>query len=270
MEDLILTIADIKVGRVFAIIAFTVMRPFALTFAFLAFTYAFAGSATIRMSIAVALGLPAGMAQLDALLAITANAGAPTLMGLAAKEFALGYGMGLFLSLPFFALQYAGAITDTTRGENDGGLTDPAGGTLQTFGVLYLVIGFFAFFSVGGMSLIVSILWRSYALFPIDTALPQFSAETGRLIAMLLSDTLLLALKVALPLLAVLMTIETVLAVAARLTRRMGLYDLAFPARNVAAIFLLPVVAWLVWQVSLALPDRAGDVLPLLETLVGP
>ncbi|MFQ6550989.1 EscT/YscT/HrcT family type III secretion system export apparatus protein [Aestuariibius insulae] len=234
----------------YAMLLYTVLRPLGFLFGFLPISWGVGQAVLLRMSIALALGLPMFVVNAPGVEEII-QATLPLLSALAAvKEFGVGYGIGFLASLPFFALQYAGAITDSFRGESDGGQTDPTGGTLQTFSVLYLVIGFSVFFSMGGLWDLVGLLYATYGVWPVSGALPAFTMEAGLVMVDLLQITLVTAIQISIPLLALLVTIEIAISVAARLARKFGFYDMAFPIKNTAAILTLPIVAWFVSSFS--------------------
>ncbi|MEJ6402719.1 flagellar biosynthetic protein FliR [Yoonia sp. 2307UL14-13] len=226
------------------------LRPFGLLLGFLAMTWALKSALMLRLSIAIALALPTIGGNLDAIEALIVEPNALQLAPLSLKEFGLGYALGFLASLPFFALQYAGAITDAFRGENETGTPDPGGGTLHTFSVMYLVIGFFAFFSFGGFERLIENLYSSYIIWPVSFSFPTFSASVGLQAVDILTRTIISAIWVALPLLGMLVVIELAVSVAARLGRRFNFYDMAFPLKNLATALTLPLTAWLIWGLS--------------------
>ena len=268
-EELILLIQRTGFEGAYGILAFAAARPLGLLFGFQAFAWAIGTWVSLRLGIAVAIGLPTLMVTLPQIAVLVTEADAIDAAIVAPREFVIGFGLGLLASLPFFALQYAGAVTDAFRGESDGGQTDPSGGgTLQTFSVLYLVIGFAVFFAAGGLWSLVGILYDSYAVWPVEAAAPSLGDEGAMLVLMLLGETLATTVRLALPLLALLLLIEFAVGIAARLGRRTGFYDMAFPTKNLAAILALPMVAWFVHSASDELTQEAFLAGTLLERLI--
>lgn len=258
------------VESLFPVLIFTALRPLGLLYGFVAFTWGMGQGRVIRVSVAVALGLPtllADAAQIDALLERGRDLG---VLVIGVKEVAIGYALGLFASLPIFALQFAGAVTDAFRGESDGGITDPTGGTMQTFSSLYLVIGLSAFFALGGLWTLTEVLYDTHAVWPMDRMTPPFAGDAALRVSQVLAEMLALTVRVAVPLLVLLAAIELTVAVAARIAKRFGLGEMAFPVKNLAALATLPLTAWFVWGVASAESDGGREALAMLTLLFDP
>lgn len=264
-------IGDILARRgyqsLYGVLIFMTLRPAGLLFGFMAFTWALSQMRTLRISTALGLALPTLVLTGTQIEAILDTAGIAELAFLSGKELLIGYGLGLLASLPFFALQYAGAITDAFRGESDSGITDPTGGTLQTFSLLYVVIGFAVFFGVGGLWGLIAMLYQSYTIWPVNQPLPALAGDAPVQIMMMLGDMFLLTVRTAIPLLALLVVVEFVLGVAARLSRKFGMQDLTFLAKNFSAVLMLPLIAlYVLWvaEPSTAVVDEALEMLRML------
>lgn len=254
---------------IYPILLFTLLRPLGLVFGFVAFTWAVGRARVLRMSIATGLGLPTLAVHADQLAAVVAIEATASLALLAGKEFLIGYAMGFLASLPFFALQFAGAITDAFRGETDSGLIDPMGGTLQTSALLYVLIGLSVFAAAGGLWGLVTILYGSYDVWTLTAPLPRLDAGALGIAMDAFGAMLLLTVRTALPLLALLLAIEFVAAVAARLAKKFGLQDLTFTAKNLVTILMLPVIAWFVLRVAEPATAQVETALAVLALLFG-
>ncbi len=264
-------IGDILARRgyqsLYGVLIFMTLRPAGLLFGFMAFTWALSQMRTLRISTALGLALPTLVLTGTQIESILDNAGIAELAFLSGKELLIGYGLGLLASLPFFALQYAGAVTDAFRGESDSGITDPTGGTLQTFSLLYVVIGFAVFFGAGGLWGLIAMLYQSYAIWPVNQPLPALAGDAPSQIMMMLGDMFLLTVRTAIPLLALLVVIEFMLGVAARLSRKFGMQDLTFLAKNFSAILMLPVIALYVLWVADPSTAAVDETLEMLRML---
>lgn len=270
-EQLFQLVAATGGEGVYGLIVFGAARPLGLMFGFKAFAWAIGTAVLLRTGIAIAIGLPTLMLNLPLIEPLVIEAASLSSALIAPREFVIGFGLGFLASLPFFALQYAGAITDSFRGESDGGQTDPSGGgTLQTFSVLYVIIGFAAFFSLGGLWALVGLLYQSYAVWPISAALPPLAGGGAILALMLLAETLATSVRLALPLFATLLVIELAVGAAARLARRTGIYDLSFLSKNLATIMALPLIAWFILSASEVLTDEAFLASDLLSRILAP
>ena len=240
--------ADLE--HIFLVVVLGLLRIFGLTWGFLGFSWAFGHGVMLRIAVSMALGFPIIVAQADQTALLAQTAGALDLVLLATKEFALGFAFGFLISSPFRALQYAGAVTDAFRGESDSGITDPHGGQLQTFSMLYLAIGFAVFASIGGIWRVIAKIYETYLIWPINLLYPQMSEDFAQLMVQGLMRSLELAVLIALPLLILLFATEFALMVSARLARRFGMYDLSFLTKNLVTIFTLPLTAMLILRVA--------------------
>ncbi len=268
-EQLFRLLAESGAEGLYGLIVFGAVRPLGLIFGFQAFAWAIGQAVMLRIAIAIALGLPTLALNLPQIEPLILDVSPYAAALVAPREFAIGFGLGFLASLPFFALQYAGAVTDSFRGESDGGQPDPAGGgTMQTFSVLYIVIGFAVFFSLGGLWTLVGILYQSYEIWPVEAAMPRFSDGGARLALMLLSETLATSVRLALPLFALLLVLEIAVGAAARLGRRAGFYELAFPTKNLATILALPLVGWFIFSASETLTVEAFFASELLQRII--
>lgn len=267
LQPLIEIVQDRGIQDVYPILILMAARPFGLMFGFLPLTWAFGRMRLVRMNVALALAFPVLVAFPDQVLILLETAAVGHLALILPKEVAIGYGLGFLASLPFVALQYAGAITDQFRGETDSGLTSPGGEPLHTFGLLYLIIGFAAAFGAGAMWAVVAALYDSYAVWPIAAAMPPLSLTAGAQAAELVGDTLWLAIRAATPMLVTLITVEAAAAGGARVAQRFGFYDMAFVLKNLVAVLLLPVAAWFLWNGMDPVLAQAIPALPAFGAL---
>lgn len=263
--DTIDTVLNLSTESVFLFIALGMLRPLGMLFGFSAFAWGLAMSVTTRAAAAIAISLPIMLVSADQLAELAKGTRGIALAVLTPKEFAIGYSFGLVASLPLLALQYAGAITDAYRGESSSGIHDPSGGAMQTFGLLYLMIGLFAFFAVGGLWHLVATLYASYEIWPIDVLVPGFRADAwasaGTMVNALLQDALLIAA----PLLILLVAVDFILAVAARTAQRFRIYENAFAGKQLTAILTLPVLTFYILRVADGKIDDALSALPRLQ-----
>lgn len=269
MDDLaIFRLLSLPLESVFLFISLNMLRPLGLAFGFIAFAWGMGQSVVTRAGIAIALALPIMVLVAPDFAELRAEASRIEIPLLLIKEFAVGYGLGILASLPFLAMQFAGAITDSYRGENSGGLSDPAGGELPTFGLLFMMIGLYAFFASGGLWHLVAGLYRSYRIWPTVQPLPDFAPDAWRVSASLVDALLRDALVIAAPLLAILIVIDFALAVAGRLAQKFQITQHDFTLKNLAAILSLPILALYVDRVSEGSLADALRALPIFRDLL--
>ena len=245
-----------------------IFRPLGLMYGFTLFSWGFGTSMMLRIAVAFALGLPVFWNSSNVFIGISESASVRRIVIILAIEFALGFGQGAMASAPFHALKYAGAITDTYRGENNSGLQDPSGGTLSTYSVLYFIIGAVIFCQAGGFYVLINNLYSTYVLWPIGTESLGFDSGGWQLGAQLIQRSLLTSLAVAAPLLIIFLSIDFALAVAAKLAPRFNLYENSFLFKNIAAIVTLPLLAIYLVRVSDGNMSYAYDAVLALEAFL--
>jgi type III secretion protein T len=224
-------------------LALTVARPIGLVFGFVIFPWAMGQSFILRISIACALGLPMSIAMRSDIAALVQRQSLIEQVLLTPKEFALGFGIGFLASFPLVALQYAGAITDSFRGDSGSGHPDPAGGKIGAWGTYFLMIGMIIFTFGGGMRDLINVFYESYAIWPPTEFLPQLKMASVGMVWQMLDLTLKSAIIVAAPILCILMAVDFALALGARMAQRFQLMSLEMAVKNLVAALLLPVMA---------------------------
>ena len=252
---------------IYSLVILGALRPIGLLYGFIIIKFAIGPARILRVSIAIAISLPMWVGNAEMLERVVNNPDVLLLAALGLKEFMLGYGLGLFASLPFFALQYSGAIVDQFRGESESGIKDADDLPVSTFGLLYLIIGFSAFLIAGGLPNLVSSLYRSYAFWPLDTGFPSLAEGAGEAAIAIFTSTILLAIRLCLPLLVVLLTIELICYGAARIGKRFNFYENAFLLKNVVAIATLPLTAVFILSMMDDVNMVSSNALNILESI---
>lgn len=252
---------------IYSLVILGALRPIGLLYGFVIIKFAIGPARILRVSIAIGISLPMWVGNAEMLERVVNRPDVLELAALGLKEFMLGYGLGLFASLPFFALQYAGAIADQFRGESESGITDADGLPISSLGLLYLIIGFSAFLIAGGLPNLVAALYRSYAVWPLDTGFPLVAEGAANAAILIFTDTLLLAIRLCVPLLAVLATVELVSYGAARMAKRFNFYENAFLLKNVIVIVTLPLTAAFILSMTAEINAISANALDILKSI---
>jgi len=246
-DTLVQMFDDYGFRRLFPFVILVALRPAGLMFGFMTFSWALGPARVIRFAMAISIGALPFMANIEIMNTFVLQSTSVTLAFEAPKEFFIGYAIGFLASVPFFALQWAGALTDQYRGENDSGINSPLGGTLSTFGLLYYIIGVFAFFSFDGLWLMVDNLYQSYTIWQIGSTFPTLTPQAVGQLMSVLGNALVSAIRIALPLLCLLVVLEFAVAVGGRVSRKFNFGENGFMFKNLAVIGTLPVLVWFVW-----------------------
>lgn len=253
------------VEQLYALLAFGMLRTLGMTFGLFPMLWAMGTMVTLRVAIAFALSLPLFFANGAAIVAMASAGTTFELALLSPKELVIGFALGLLVSLPIHALQFAGSITDSYRGEQIAGAPWPDGTMVQTFSLLYVPIGIFVFAASGGFWRIIEALYLSFEFWPVDQMLPQLTTSGVASVTDLLSTTLVHSIVIAAPLLALMFLAEIVLMIAAKLAPGYVPFSHIFLIKNLIAIVILPLLVIVIWQGAQTALFDAPNPLDLLR-----
>lgn len=221
-------------------------RPLGLTVTFTVFAWAHVNSGLLRIALAAALALPV-MAPIAAAPVTVLDALPAPYVVLLGKELALGSAIGFLAALPFEAAVIAGGAVDAYRGGGPG-QPGPAG-ELTPFGQLFVVIALFLFAVTGGFWWIADALYASYGLFPLTALGPGLPPDGVARLVSALGGMLSLAVVLAGPLILLMFLSDLGFLVAAKLARQVNTSLVAFSAKNLLALVVLPLYAMVVIRV---------------------
>jgi len=160
--------------------------------------------------------------------------------GILLKETVVGMTIGLVLGVPIWAAEAAGEILDLQRGVTFAELVDPAYTTHNNIAGTFLAVVMVAlFFASGGLSLTLRVVYDSYAMWPLTSFLPIFSAESARLFLAIMDDILGLGLLLVAPIVLALLLADLSLALIARAAPHLNIFVLSLPVKNFAFALLL-------------------------------
>jgi type III secretion protein T len=168
----------------------------------------------------------------------------PQVLGLVLKEFTVGLVIGFVLGIPIWAAEIAGDVLDLQRGSSFAGLVDPGSGqessVLSTLLALVMVAVFFA---MGGLPLVLKVIYGSYTLWPMNTYLPIFSADAGKQLLGIMDDLMRMGLMLVVPLVIALLLVDFALALVARTAQHLHVFDLSLSVKNLALTVLFVMYA---------------------------
>lgn len=265
-EEIIARVSGVAPESAILFLFIATLRPLGLLFGFMAFAWGMGSSVVLRTAIGLTLGLPMALANIEQIIGVIERNSLAEMIMILPKEVVIGFALGFLASVPFFALKAAGAITDNFRGESDSGHTDPNGGTISSWGIIFMLLGLFAFFASGGLWQLVKMLYQSYAVWPLTAPLPPLTGASALRMADLITAILAQALLIAAPLLILLIAVDFIVIVASRTAQRFRLYDNEFALKNLAAILALPLMVLYVARIA---DDHVLDSLAALPLLRG-
>jgi len=217
-------------------IILAICRPFGFTMLFAVFAWAKLDSAVLRMAFAVGISFP--------LLANGVPSYGPEELVIPfflvlVKEIALGAVLGLIASIPLAIAMAGGGIVDVYRGALDGG-ADPSGGAGSTYGTVFAVIALWLFANIGGFQIVTDAIYSSYAVWPVNSAMPEFKPGADVLLQVL-EKILLGAIVLAGPLLVIMFFSDIIHLISAKFGKQINVTHLAFSSKNLLAAMVLPL-----------------------------
>lgn len=201
--------------------------------------YARAGlNGLLRGGVSLALSLP-----LVPFIAVTVMPDKTALLQLPPillKEVIVGALMGLFLGAPIWAAEIAGEILDLQRGVTFADIADPTSQsnnnvTGNFFALLILAI----YFASGGFNITIKALYDSYGLWPIQSFMPIFSDQSGKLLLDLLDDIMSMGFMLVVPLVLAFLLADLSLALVARAAPQINIFILSLTVKNLTFAMLL-------------------------------
>jgi len=169
-------------------------------------------------------------------------------IGYFVKELAIGFLLGMLITIPFYIAQSAGSLTDHMRGAQSLMVTDP---TTQSktgpIGVFYNYVLIVVFFFIGGPLFFIDAIGKSYHLIPVDKFFnPIFftmKVPLWTLIVSLFNYVLSMAIQLAAPPIIGILMAEMFLGIANRLAPQVQIVFLGIPLKSWVGLAML-AVAW--------------------------
>jgi len=176
-----------------------------------------------------------------------------------AKEAAVGLIVGLLASAGFWALYAAGALIEHQAGLSFAATIDPLTAESESLlGTLLMRIFTTLFLVTGGLLALISMLFDSYAIWPLSTMVPAVSS-------LALVDTMLqslatllgLALKVAAPFVILMLMIEIAIGLLSRFAPSLNAFFVSLPLKVLALSVMLLLYGMVV--------ATSGSLLPVAD-----
>ncbi|MDE0284826.1 MAG: type III secretion system export apparatus subunit SctT [Gammaproteobacteria bacterium] len=176
------------------------------------------------------------------------------------KELFLGLMLGIVPLAVFWGFQAVGNLIDNQRGATAASSLDPlVGDQSSPFGTLMLHSCIFIFFMVGGFYLYMSLIFRSYGVWPVVDFFPEFSLELVDFLARNLLYTLELCVLLAAPLVITMFLTELCMGLIGRFAPQLDVFFLSMPIKCIVAVFILLIY----WQILVRSLER--EMITLIE-----
>jgi flagellar biosynthesis protein FliR len=159
-------------------------------------------------------------------------------LALLAQNILVGVVIGFTVRIVFAAFEMAGELVGLQMGLSFAGFFNPASGTTENAVASFMsLIALLCFLAIDGHLMLVHALSESFRVFPLTDA-ARIPLDLDRLVR-LASDMFAIALSLALPFIAVLLLINVVLGVLARVAPQLNIFAVGFPLTLLAGMTLL-------------------------------
>lgn len=156
------------------------------------------------------------------------------------KEFFLGYVLGVLTWLPLHALEIAGIIIDTQRGNMEGQNYDVIFGTQTTVTGIFLSQIFSGyFFAAGGWLSVTQQLYESVSLWPVMSPMPVLDEKMAAIFLRFLGTTFFTAFILILPISGMMFIADILIIYIARIAPSLNALGLGMPVKTAIMLFLL-------------------------------
>lgn len=167
-----------------------------------------------------------------------AQAGVAVMLGMLGFETLIGFTIGLVAQLTFGAVQMAGQLAGIQMGIGLSNLIDPQSQEQITSLALWQnLLALLIFLSVDGHHLLIRAVADSFVVLPLGGGLP--SAAGFGMVLDLAGGLFVVALKIAAPVLVLLLLVNAAMGVLAKLIPQLNVFIVGFPLNVAAGLFVL-------------------------------
>ncbi len=169
------------------------------------------------------------------------------LAALLLKEVLLGLLMGFVAGIIFWAVQSAGFLIDNSRGASMANVFDPlAGESTSVMGSLFFQMATVLFFATGGFLSFLMVLFKSYAVWPVTSPIPQPGPELPAFFLMQVDLVMRYVLLLAAPVVISSFLIDLAMGFINRFAPQLNVFFLAMPIKSgVASLVIVLYLATL-------------------------
>jgi flagellar biosynthetic protein FliR len=183
------------------------------------------------------------------------------------QEVVIGLFLGFLVSVIFAAFQLSGQYIAVQVGFGINEVLDPIGQvSVPLEGQFKNLIGLLVLLAINGHHMMIQAVYRSYELAPIVNADKAFLGGLLKYLLYTFSGMFVVALKIALPVVAIVFLVEVSMGVLARVAPQMNIMMLGFPFKIAISFLVLMVVTPLIVRIMKVSLERVfGFVFKILS-----
>jgi type III secretion protein T len=224
----------------------------------------------LRAGLALALAIPIVDYASSSLADLQRPARTVQLCLLAGKEVFVGVTIGFIISIPFWSIQIVGEIIDVQRGvSSEVAPVDPSSRSpASAMGLFLSLCGIAVFVAADGLQTVVDVLYRSYAIWPLRSFMPQIDTESALAVMALLDRLMRFGLLVGGPAVIFLLLIDVSVLLVGRFAPQFKPFDFAPTIKNVGFAIFMTVYATFLFDYMRAEIATARNTVQQLESFV--
>ena len=187
------------------------------------------------------------------------------------KEAVIGVSIGVLFGIYLWAFETAGQIIDNQIGASVAQVQDPLTGSQTTLiGSFLGRLANYIFVTAGGLLLLISIVFESYYIWPIDEKLPGLVSNGVEILGSEFFSYLKLTLLIASPMIIVILLIDSMMGLINRYAQQFNVFFLSMSLKMLAAILMLFItIVSLIQLLITELHEHAGKLPEILRNLYG-
>ena len=175
----------------------------------------------------------------------------PVLACFLTLEFAVGFLLGYVANIIFMGVQLSGHVISTQMGLSVAETLDPSTGNQSpALGTLYVYMVSLVFLSINAHHYLFAAIYQSFTAIPPGKEF-LFSPDFIHNIVLLVSGLFAIAVKVVIPLFAIMFAVEILMAVLAKTMPQMNIFMVSLPFKIIVGlililVFLSPTMSYMV------------------------
>lgn len=232
-------------------------------------TFLIGPAVMLRTLLAILLTAPMLVTQGQEFAALATETTRFAVLLIPLRELALGFGIGMLISIPFFAVLGASMLIDQYRGDFSPGNPAPEESTVGAFGSLSVIMVLFIFIDAGGLMLTLRTLYESYQSFPPAVPTLGLPPSFGSGLSLILQEVMAALVLLALPIILIMVLIEFGLSLVFRFAGKINVPAIDFLTKNLLFVLIMPIFIFSWARAIEAHFARAPVPLGLLERLIG-
>lgn len=186
------------------------------------------------------------------------------------KEVFIGFLIGFYVSLIYYAIQGAGFIMDQARGQTQGANYDPfLAAQVSNIGEYLNLLSVVLFFIINGHIMFINEVFNSYFLVPVES-FPDFASFHIVAVIKYSAGFFIIALRLSVPVLAVILSVDILMGIVNKIAASVNVFFISMPLKAFVGILILLLALPLYFgEIKIILSNLLESIKNLLEILYG-